>query len=433
NVGNTIGWGVFYDEESRDDKAEQLCLVYVMFNSVIVDALFVLQPDGGFMPVVLLQPYAKKVSIERMDTQTKEDLRRLQALYKQMLGPAVEVYEKDMRKRELIRDYFRQSEHVLIKVNNQTCTISIPKNERGIHYVQFLKPLTYERRFFFVELEQLSEHSEIIIGIASSKHSLNKLLGLLTDTIGYHSLEGKLYYNSKDVGNMKGHVCKKGDTMGIEIAVFDKDMSVALFSKNFRPVGTRFLTLQDHSEFMPTIMIESHGEPIELLAYWHTRVSVPPHFSLRNAEDWCVPEGTKIDINEKIFELPPHIGTSSCIQAPYSLHRKFNHFSIVLTDKFSENNPPPAIALCTASPFDPPPKSQFKQDYLRFWPTGDAAKYIKPGDKLGWGIIYPDETITKEEEQLVICYLTINRSVGYVRVLFQPPGGLYPVVIAPPN
>jgi len=59
-IGNTIGWGVFYDEKCQDDKAEQLCLVFVMFNNVIVDALFVLQPEGGFVPIVLLQPFGKK-------------------------------------------------------------------------------------------------------------------------------------------------------------------------------------------------------------------------------------------------------------------------------------------------------------------------------------------------------------------------------------
>ena len=58
-IGNTIGWGVFYDETCEDDKAEQLCLVYVMFNKIIVDVLFVLQPEGGFVPIVLLQPYGK--------------------------------------------------------------------------------------------------------------------------------------------------------------------------------------------------------------------------------------------------------------------------------------------------------------------------------------------------------------------------------------
>ena len=56
-VGNTIGWGVFYSDDCQDDKAEQLCLVYVMFNKLIVDVLFVLQPEGGFVPIVLLQPY----------------------------------------------------------------------------------------------------------------------------------------------------------------------------------------------------------------------------------------------------------------------------------------------------------------------------------------------------------------------------------------
>lgn len=111
-----------------------------------------------------------------------------------------------------------------------------------------------------------------------------------------------------------------------------------------------------------------------------------------------------------------------------------------------------AIALCTASPLDPAPASQFKQDYLRFWPTGDgktkrfayetlllwylAAKFLKQGDKIGWGILFPSEEDAiagRNKEQLIICYLTVNRTVGYVRVLYQPVGGLYPVVIAPPN
>lgn len=83
---------------------------------------------------------------------------------------------------------------------------------------------------------------------------------------------------------MRGQRCKKGDTMGLEIEVFDKEMSVALFSRNFRPVGTRYLTLRDHSQFFPTILIENGGEPVELLVHWHTRVSVPPHFSVVSHE-----------------------------------------------------------------------------------------------------------------------------------------------------
>lgn len=48
----------------------------------------------------------------------------------------------------------------------------------------------------------------------------------------------------------------------------------------------------------------------------------------------------------------------------------------MLIDDFSKENPPPAIALCTASPLDPPPMSLFKQDYLRFWPNGEGNRFF---------------------------------------------------------
>ena len=120
----------------------------------------------------------------------------------------------------------------------------------------------------------------MIVGIASSKHGSNEAPGLADDTVGINSQTGKLYSNRKDVGNMRGHRCRQGDTIGVEIEVFDKDMSVALFTKNFRPIGTRYLTLRDHSHYCPTIFIENGGDPVDLLVYWQTRVSVPPHFSV---------------------------------------------------------------------------------------------------------------------------------------------------------
>ena len=58
---------------------------------------------------------------------------------------------------------------------------------------------------------------------------------------------------------------------------------------------------------------------------------------------------------------------------------------------------------------------------------------VKKNDRIGWGIYFTDESLSKDEEQLIICFLTINRQVVYLRALFQPPGGFYPVVIAPPN
>lgn len=61
---------------------------------------------------------------------------------------------------------------------------------------------------------------------------------------------------------------------------------------------------------------------------------------------------------------------------------------------------------------------------------------MKQGDKIGWGIIFPpvsDSEHEKEQEELLICYLTINRSVNYYRVLRPVVGGFYPVIVAPPN
>jgi hypothetical protein len=38
---------------------------------------------------------ATKVSIERKNTLTTDERTKLQGLYKQMLGPAIEIYRKD--------------------------------------------------------------------------------------------------------------------------------------------------------------------------------------------------------------------------------------------------------------------------------------------------------------------------------------------------
>lgn len=121
------------------------------------------------------------------------------------------------------------------------------------------------------------------MGIASSKfigESNGKLPGQITDTIGYHSKNGYMYYNGKYHGNMMGHKCSRGDSMALEMEVFEPDMSVAIFSKNFKPVGTRFLTLKDFNEFLPTFAVQNNGEDFEMNVYWHTVVSMPPHFNV---------------------------------------------------------------------------------------------------------------------------------------------------------
>ena len=58
---------------------------------------------------------------------------------------------------DLADEFFRRSDHVLLSYDNHLCQLSIPKTENVVHYVQFRKPLTAERRFFFVELKNISE------------------------------------------------------------------------------------------------------------------------------------------------------------------------------------------------------------------------------------------------------------------------------------
>ena len=58
---------------------------------------------------------------------------------------------------------------------------------------------------------------------------------------------------------------------------------------------------------------------------------------------------------------------------------------------------------------------------------------VKRNDRLGWGIYNAGRLESNDKEHLMICFLTINRQVAYIRVLFQPPGGFYPVIIVPPN
>ena len=50
---------------------------------------------------------------------------------------------------------------------------------------------------------------------------------------------------------------------------------------------------------------------------------------------------------------------------------------------------------------------------------------------MGWGVVFPDDSLSDLEEQIVLCYLTINRDVILTRALIQPAGGLHATVVLP--
>ena len=96
--GSSIGWGVFYNPEtsSVSDKEKQLALVYVTLDDSIVDVLFVLQPEGGFFPLVLLQPWSTATKIKLKTAANPHFYGKLKKLFYHKLQPALEVYNRNI-------------------------------------------------------------------------------------------------------------------------------------------------------------------------------------------------------------------------------------------------------------------------------------------------------------------------------------------------
>lgn len=67
-VGHRIGWGVHYNPETRlqsdfNPKAEQLVYCFVTADMDITSGRMMLQPEGGFYPVVLLSDGGKPTTL----------------------------------------------------------------------------------------------------------------------------------------------------------------------------------------------------------------------------------------------------------------------------------------------------------------------------------------------------------------------------------
>lgn len=63
---------------------------------------------------------------------------------------------------------------------------------------------------------------------------------------------------------------------------FAKEMSVALFTKNLRPVGTAYYTQSDRSSFLPTLALCGNGCEVILEVHWQNTMRGPPIFSVVN-------------------------------------------------------------------------------------------------------------------------------------------------------
>jgi len=52
----------------------------------------------------------------------------------------------------------------------------------------------------------------------------------------------------------------------------------ALFIKNYKPIGTRFFTVRDTRQFLPTVSLCGNGYEVVIDVFWQNRVSQGPTF-----------------------------------------------------------------------------------------------------------------------------------------------------------
>lgn len=437
-VGHKIGWGVHYSPEMRNrpdfnPKGEQLVYCYITANMEIIAGQMMMQPEGGFYPVVLLRDGASKVTIDvESNPRPIGHNQLLDERFKAEVNQARKALQNDLSHKEVKHSMFKKSQDVELTINDQFCQLRLSADKPGIHVVQFNKPLTEDSNFFLLCIRALNEDSGIGLGVAGKDFPPNKYPGKFRPSVGWTSKDGKLYRNMRHDGNLSGERFQEGDMVGCEMEAFASEMSVALFTKNMRPVATAYYTQSNRAEFLPTIALCANGHDVVIDVYWQNMMRGAPIFSVVNLEHWCLPPGSMVDHNTNTVYVKDHSAPIS-IQAPYSLHKGYNHFEIRLTKDFGPDCPPPAVVLSTATPLDPPPNSCLKLDFLRFWAVNEASSLVQVGDLVGWGLLYIDNTLHHDEEQLVICYLTVNHKILLVRVVYQPPGGFYPLVVLPPD
>ncbi|KAL3883020.1 hypothetical protein ACJMK2_029320 [Sinanodonta woodiana] len=450
--GMRVGLGVHYnpkevDKPDFDDKEAQLVLCVVTINSDIAAMWMLLQPPGGFYPLVIL---CRNVSIARVDVESLRQLRGnatvkalLDKSYWEKYENAMNIVLSNLKEQELSLSLFRKSKCLVVKVSSAVCQVCLPAKHKKIHVIQLQQPLTHERPYYFIEIKKLNEESVISFGVADSNFPLDKHIGKVQPSTGWYSKEGKFYQNLLLNGNTHGERFGEGNTVGLEMRSFDTKAAAVVFIKNNTPIGTRYVTLPRAEEFFPTIAICGNGYDVELDVTWQTHTGSGPNFNVSDLEFWCRPSHSCIDEENNILICNDHLDLS-VVQCPYSFSSGFNHFEIRLLDKVGDNSKvlPPIIGLTGPGILEKEKNqtSQLRMDVLRIWAPFQKtiyandfpAKAVNIGDQIGWGMHVPQSEMNKMEP-LVICYLTINQDIVITRVMYEPLGGFHPIVFLPPE
>ncbi|XP_060081327.1 uncharacterized protein LOC132560673 [Ylistrum balloti] len=451
--GTAVGIGVYYNPDDQrkpdfDCKSQQLVMVFLTFDKKPALARHMIQPEGGFFPLVVLRSECPKVKIDTQSYRTIPitEYKTYDELFWESFEEAQNDIMADTLKRVLRPFMFRKSDVLQIDIpvydtyevqppdmSKQHCTVRLPAEHMGIHVVQFLKPMTAEENHYYMEIKTLHEDSVVYIGLANDQFSLKNHPGKVNNSTGWSSRVGRMYYNGNFQGYTMGERYEEGDTVDLELSNIGHKWPVALFRKNNKAIGTRHYTVLDPDQMLPTVSLCGNGYEVEVRVFWQMKIFKTTNTPVNEIKNWVLPSGSEVDEDNNIAMVPDHI-EPIMLQSPHPFmsDKDYDFFEIELIDDFDAEHIPAGIAVSTPcfQELELTMSSIYRQDVVKFIAQEEALEAVAKGQKIGWGMIIP-ESEKEKEDKLVILYLCIDKNIAITRVMYLPQGGFYPFIILP--
>ena len=122
------------------------------------------------------------------------------------------------------------------------------------------KPFSAGCKYVEITIHSLGALNAVIIGAVERNHPLGNAPGWVSNSIAYHSDDGKLYNNSMQ-GSTFGPICHSGDVMGISYHCSGPNNCTMVFTQNGAAVGCAQIALPQ-SGFFPAVGMASPGDKL---------------------------------------------------------------------------------------------------------------------------------------------------------------------------
>uniref|UniRef100_A0A2C9KE11 SPRY domain-containing protein n=1 Tax=Biomphalaria glabrata TaxID=6526 RepID=A0A2C9KE11_BIOGL len=97
----------------------------------------------------------------------------------------------------------------------QICNVHLKQYSETCNFLQYLKPLTPEKPYFYAQIKSLNANSKITLGIAGPDIAPEAQPGNWLDSVGYQSDTGQCYTCHQRNANTIGEKFGVGDLFGV--------------------------------------------------------------------------------------------------------------------------------------------------------------------------------------------------------------------------